>query len=138
MGDGRVALYDTGFYNIGVTPTSEDIGVGGYDPFGNPLSFAQQFVDSHFVDPIDVDPCTFEVPFSSDDCSSISTDLSLQRLAVRGAFKVPTLRNVELTGPYMHNGGMATLEQVVEFYNRGGNFPTPSSTPIFSRSAWTA
>jgi hypothetical protein len=34
-------------------------------------------------------------------------------------FKVPTLRNVELTAPYMHNGGMATLEQVVDFYNRG-------------------
>jgi len=38
-----------------------------------------------------------------------------------GAFKVPSLRNVELTGPYMHNGGMATLEEVLEFYNRGGN-----------------
>jgi len=39
-----------------------------------------------------------------------------------GAFKVPSLRNVELTGPYMHNGGMATLEEVLQFYNRGGNF----------------
>ena len=39
-----------------------------------------------------------------------------------GAFKVPSLRNVELTGPYMHNGGMATLEEVAQFYNRGGNF----------------
>jgi cytochrome c peroxidase len=41
---------------------------------------------------------------------------------VEGAFKVPSLRNVELTGPYMHNGGMATLEEVLAFYNRGGNF----------------
>jgi cytochrome c peroxidase len=39
-----------------------------------------------------------------------------------GAFKVPSLRNVELTGPYMHNGSMATLEEVLQFYNRGGNF----------------
>jgi cytochrome c peroxidase len=38
------------------------------------------------------------------------------------AFKAPSLRNVELTGPYMHNGGMATLEQVLAFYARGGNF----------------
>lgn len=38
------------------------------------------------------------------------------------SFKVPSLRNVELTGPYMHNGSMASLEQVVEFYTRGGNF----------------
>ena len=36
--------------------------------------------------------------------------------------KFPTLRNVELTGPFFHNGGQATLEQVVEFYNRGGDF----------------
>jgi len=40
----------------------------------------------------------------------------------QGAFKTPGLRNVELTGPYMHNGGMATLEQVVDFYSRGGDF----------------
>jgi cytochrome c peroxidase len=36
------------------------------------------------------------------------------------AFKVPTLRNVALTAPYMHNGVFATLDDVVEFYNRGG------------------
>jgi hypothetical protein len=35
---------------------------------------------------------------------------------------VPGLRNVELTAPYFHNGGQLTLEQVVEFYNRGGDF----------------
>ncbi len=40
---------------------------------------------------------------------------------VKGSFKIPSLRNIELTGPYMHNGGMATLEQVIEFYARGGN-----------------
>jgi cytochrome c peroxidase len=36
------------------------------------------------------------------------------------AFKVPTLRNVALTAPYMHNGVYRTLEEVVDFYNRGG------------------
>jgi len=46
--------------------------------------------------------------------------------AIDGAFKVPTLRNVELTGPFMHNGSIATLDQVVEFYTRGGNFDDPS------------
>jgi hypothetical protein len=45
-----------------------------------------------------------------------------QRAAVDGAFKAPGLRNQELLAPYMHNGGFATLRQVVEFYNRGGNF----------------
>ena len=38
----------------------------------------------------------------------------------RHAFKTPTLRNVALTAPYMHNGAFKTLEQVVEFYNAGG------------------
>ena len=39
----------------------------------------------------------------------------------RGAFKTPTLRNVERTAPYMHDGSLATLEDVIEFYDRGGN-----------------
>ena len=41
--------------------------------------------------------------------------------ADRGAFKTPTLREVARTAPYMHDGSLATLEEVVEFYNRGGN-----------------
>ena len=36
------------------------------------------------------------------------------------AFKTPTVRNVVLTAPYMHNGVYATLDEVVDFYNRGG------------------
>jgi len=40
-----------------------------------------------------------------------------------GSFKAPQLRNVELTGPYFHNGGKLTLRQVVDFYTRGGDFP---------------
>jgi cytochrome c peroxidase len=38
-------------------------------------------------------------------------------------FKTPGLRNIELTGPYFHNGDKATLRQVVDFYDRGGDFP---------------
>lgn len=37
-----------------------------------------------------------------------------------GAFKVPTLRNIALTAPYMHDGSLATLEEVVDFYADGG------------------
>ncbi|MBL0138902.1 MAG: hypothetical protein IPP86_10285 [Bacteroidetes bacterium] len=36
------------------------------------------------------------------------------------AFKTPTLRNIEFTGPYMHNGVYTSLEQVIEFYEKGG------------------
>ena len=38
-----------------------------------------------------------------------------------GAFKTPTLRDLELTAPYMHDGSIKTLIDVVQFYNRGGN-----------------
>ncbi len=38
----------------------------------------------------------------------------------RGAFKTPTLRDVERTSPYMHDGSMATLDEVIDFYDRGG------------------
>ncbi|MGF1723753.1 cytochrome c peroxidase [Photobacterium nomapromontoriensis] len=118
MGDNKVALYDNGFYNIGVRPTKEDILVGGVDPWGNPLSHtrqeqqraAGQDVHDHF----EVDPNTFEedpgVPVSP-----------TERNAVDGAAKTSILRNVELTAPYMHNGSMKSLEEVINFYNRGGN-----------------
>lgn len=41
--------------------------------------------------------------------------------SLRGAFKTPGLRNVALTAPYMHNGSIGTLEEVIHFYNRGGD-----------------
>lgn len=40
---------------------------------------------------------------------------------MKGAFKTPTLRDVALTGPYMHNGIYKTLEEVIEHYDRGGD-----------------
>jgi cytochrome c peroxidase len=46
-----------------------------------------------------------------------------------GEFRTPSLRNVELRAPYMHNGRFATLEDVVEFYNRGGDFPNAPNFP---------
>lgn len=47
----------------------------------------------------------------------------------RGRFKTPTLRGVALTGPYMHDGSLPSLEEVVEFYNRGGG-ANPNRDPI--------
>ena len=57
--------------------------------------------------------------------TSLPTDDS--PASARGRFKTPGLRNVEFTGPYFHNGGQATLGQVMEFYNRGGDFPVNAS-----------
>ena len=46
----------------------------------------------------------------------------------RGTFKVPTLREIARTAPYMHDGSITTLEDVVDFYDRGGN-PNPYLDP---------
>ncbi|MHB8763913.1 MAG: cytochrome-c peroxidase [Deferrisomatales bacterium] len=136
MAAGVAATYDIGFYNIGVRPTAEDRGRGGKTPFNNPLSFARQAVmksgavpgsedlgflnfDPGFVPAQNCIPDPFAVPVPR-FCPPPGQ--AVTRVAVDGAFKVPGLRNVELTGPYFHHGGMATLMQVVEFYTRGGDF----------------
>ncbi len=58
------------------------------------------------------------------DSRQLDPDLgryALTRLApLRHAFKTPTLRNVALTAPYMHNGQFRTLDEVIAFYNDGG------------------
>ena len=41
--------------------------------------------------------------------------------ADRGAFKTPTLRDISSTAPYMHDGSLLTLREVVDYYDRGGN-----------------
>ena len=97
------AFYDGGFYNIGVRPTAEDIGVGAVHPNLGPLSYSLQEQEGENPD------AAVTVPPGA-------------RVAVNGAFKTPTLRNIALTGPYMHNGGMKSLEEVVQFYARGADF----------------
>jgi len=49
--------------------------------------------------------------------------------AFKGAFKVPTLRNVALTAPYMHNGRFKTLDEVLDFYAKGGGPGMGVETP---------
>jgi cytochrome c peroxidase len=88
---GNRAAQDPGFFRTGVRPITDDVGVGGLDGFGNPLSRTV-----------------------AQNANASGT--------VQGLFKTPGLRNVEFTGPYQHNGGQATLDQVVEFYGRGGDF----------------
>ena len=39
-----------------------------------------------------------------------------------GRFRVPSLRNVALTAPYMHDGRFATLDEVIDHYNQGGHY----------------
>jgi cytochrome c peroxidase len=102
-------LSDAGFMNIGVRPTSDDPGRGGV--IGLSLSFSRL---AQLASQGDLPFVTPKLPAGT--TAGTPTD-------VNGAFKIPGIRNVELTAPYFHNGSMLTLEQVMEFYTRGGNFP---------------
>jgi cytochrome c peroxidase len=84
---------DQGFHNLGVRPTAEDLGRAGC-----PSPPCDGSGPGHFASSV----------------SGSAMD--------RGAFKTPGLRNVGLTAPYFHNGGKATLEDVIDFYARGGDF----------------
>ncbi|MFA7096198.1 MAG: cytochrome c peroxidase [Gammaproteobacteria bacterium] len=69
---------------------------------------------------LEVAPVVFE-PF----VAAAQNDLGLYEVTQdpddRWRYRTPSLRNVALTAPYMHNGAFGTLEQVVEFYNQGGH-----------------
>ena len=104
MRDLLPSAYDVGYYNVGVRPTAEDIGIGANDPFGNPLSFARSLQLGILQDP-------------NRPAGQIITGTT--RLAINGAFKVPGLRNVALNAPYNHTGGYSTLHQAINLYNRG-------------------
>ena len=60
-----------------------------------------------------------------------------QKKEDQGAFKTATLREVARTSPYMHDGSLKTLKDVIEFYDRGGN-PNPYRDPELRRLALTA
>lgn len=112
----EVVAYDQSYYNIGVRPVAEDLGLGDLDPFGNPLGW----IDILTVPAGRIANAELRaVPVPNIAVPPIATG---ERTSTMGSFKVPSLRNIELTAPYFHNGGQATLRQVVEFYNRGGDF----------------
>ena len=121
MEDDHARVYDTGFYHIGVRPTAEDGGLAGTDPVaGLPLSqseFLRQNVCKGGYE-------TVIVPGRRGDGIAPSPMNCNDDIARGGFFKTPQLRNVALTAPYFHNGSQLTLEQVVEYYNRGGDFNT--------------
>jgi cytochrome c peroxidase len=56
--------------------------------------------------------------------------------AGRGDFKTPTLREIARTAPYMHDGSLATLEDVIEYYDRAEATGIPASIPRFALSTY--
>jgi cytochrome c peroxidase len=101
--------HDVGFHNIGLRPTDDDPGIAASDPSGiASLSIAQLA--------------------SLGQVTGTSVPAGAP-VSVGGAVKTPSLRNIELTAPYFLNGGQATIEQLVQFYSRGGDFRTVDQDP---------
>ena len=82
-----------------------------------PLFTNQQFavIGSPEPDGLPLDPGA-EIPFKDK--------------SMRGAFKVPSLRNIENTGPYMHSGKFETLRETVEFYTKGRGHAVPEGEDL--------
>jgi cytochrome c peroxidase len=152
----RVAVYDAGWYNIGVRPTAEDPGLGATDPFGNFLSWTRLFQALP-------SPSVIKVPGGGLGCDTnppaapagsafagevlnpltgypllTGSLLAAEGTDVAGSFKTASLRNVELNGPYFHNGGKSTLFQAVEFYDGGGSFRNDTLSPLIRPLGMTA
>lgn len=150
MGDGGVAVYDNGFYNTAVrqcvgdihgnvTGTCDDAGLGTtIGPLNLPLSMSRFFQLVLQGDPNALTVCALrpqacEVPPVNVEPGVPNTDPNLdpnERIAVVGAFKTSGLRNIALQAPFFHNGGDLTLRQMIDFYDRGGNFPGDNITNL--------
>ena len=92
-----------------------NIGVGMNDIQGRVPELAGAFLKAK-ADGIDVDVAVL----TDADTSHLGRFAVVDELNTVGAFKTSTLRNIAITAPYMHDGSIATLREVVEHYNNGG------------------
>jgi cytochrome c peroxidase len=107
IGEREALFSDGGFHNIGVRARSE--------------ALAEQPVDVMLVPGLStqVTPRTLRT-IGVADAADLGREEVTGRAADRRAFRTPTLRNVALTAPYMHDGSLATLDEVLDHYVRGG------------------
>jgi cytochrome c peroxidase len=105
-------LSDDQFHNLGVQQA------GAHAPAMDLGRFAD-------VPPLLASPFNSAGAFSDDPHAGRLEGLTATPPAAQqGQFRTPSLRNVAATPPYMHAGQLATLEDVVDFYDRGGDTPT--------------
>lgn len=72
-----------------------------------------------------------EIPLTAAQRSELGRFNVTKMLADIGRFKTPTLRNIALTAPYMHDGSLKTLEEVIDHYDKGGDKNRFIDTKIF-------
>ncbi|OQK15968.1 cytochrome-c peroxidase [Methyloprofundus sedimenti] len=113
---GKDALFmDNRFYNLGV----------GFDKVNPQIDV--------FVQAIRTGENADEFSFTEAQRAELGRFNVTHAIADLGKFKTPTLRNVALTAPYMHDGSIHTLAEVVEYYDKGGDknaFQDPAIFPL--------
>lgn len=145
-------IFDEVFGTPEVTPTRIALAIGAYERSlysdQTPLDLANAGIV-----PLTQQEQGGRNLFVQNDCAvchggSLTSDNSFRYIGVRptgddtgrfqvtgnngdlGRFRTPNLRNVELRGTYFHTGRFASLEEVVAFYNRGGDFTAPNKDPL--------
>ena len=153
---GYVKLFNEAYPNEGITPDSIAKAIASFErtvvtpdaPFdrwvkGDESAMSEDAKKGFelFVGKARCSKCHNGYNFTDDGFHNIglknSTDegrYALRKVKIlHGAFKTPTLRNIEYTAPYMHNGEYQTLEAVVDHYERGGDVKThlsPNLKPL--------
>jgi cytochrome c peroxidase len=114
----RWALFTDGqFHDIGLG-YSKTMGIG-------PARFSVRLAEGVFTQRSEADIKAISAPMPND----LGRFEVTQDPKDRWAFKTPSLRNVALTGPYMHDGSMQSLAEVVDYYNAGG-FDSPNKSAL--------
>ena len=115
------------YYYGGDKKAMSESAIRGLELYLNPSLKAANCVSCHRLDAeysTFVEPRFHNTGVAWDPEARKLTDLGRYAIdgnqRLMGAFKTPTLRNIELTAPYMHNGSMKTLEEVIDFYFEGG------------------
>jgi len=112
----NTALFtDNRFYNIGI----------GFDDL--------RLVLPTFIKNSESDTRTAIAQLNTQQKAQLGRFVVSRQIKDIGAYRTPTLRNIELTAPYMHDGSIKTLKEVVEYYDKGGKsnrFLNPAIFPL--------
>lgn len=153
--DGRAyaALFEEAFGSPGITAARVALAIATYErtQFTNQAPF-DAFIggDEAALTPLESSGRDVFVAASCDRCHrlAIMSDHDFHYIGVRppeeepgrftvtndpadlGKMRTPSLRNLELRAPYMRNGRFATIEEVIDFYDRGGDFDAPNKDPF--------
>lgn len=120
--------YDKLLHKIANNPLSSAAKRGGKLFFSQRVNCASCHAGANFTD-----ESFHNIGIGQEDASNPNTDWGRSKITQddsdQGAFKTPTLRNVALTAPYMHDGSLSTLAEVIAWYVKGGH-PNPQLSDL--------